>query len=229
MPRCRRNATIWADIAFTIHAKVADTPSRCYPLGSWPAALTASSAVSSPQWNDSDWLPSMSWMVEWAMRVIVRLSCPASLDSRPHIGTHKGHHCQEGIRTWPGDYACRRAGVTVLLVSSSQLPGPCRRAARGQAGAPAAAQRRGRTSLTLASGARSSRARKDWFAVVVYAGSRACSRCVAGGVVSQAPIRRRAGARAAAMTMCPGPGCSVMRSSAALAPAHAEVASAPGA
>ena len=35
------------------------------------------------------------------------------------------------------------------------------------------------------------------------------SRCVAGGVVSQAPIRRRASVRAAAMTMCPGPGCSV--------------------
>jgi len=35
--------------------------------------------------------------------------------------------------------------------------------------------------------------------------SRACSRCVAGGVVSQAPIRRRL-VRAAAMTMCPGPG-----------------------
>jgi hypothetical protein len=33
---------------------------------------------------------------------------------------------------------------------------------------------------------------------------------LAGGVVSQAPIRRRADVRAAAMTMCPGPGCSVM-------------------
>ena len=32
------------------------------------------------------------------------------------------------------------------------------------------------------------------------------SRCVACGVVSQAPIRRRASVRAAAMTMCPGPG-----------------------
>ena len=29
---------------------------------------------------------------------------------------------------------------------------------------------------------------------------------LAGGVVSQAPIRRRPGVRAAAMTMCPGPG-----------------------
>jgi hypothetical protein len=62
-----------------------------------------------------------------------------------------------------------------------------------------------------------------------YAGSRAGSRCVAGGVVSQAPIRRRAGVRAAAMTMCPGPGCSVRRSSAAQAPAHAARTSVPGA
>jgi hypothetical protein len=45
---------------------------------------------------------------------------------------------------------------------------------------------------------------------LAYAGSRAVSRCVAGGVVSQAPIRRRFDVRAAAMTMCPGPGCSVM-------------------
>jgi len=106
-------------------------------------------------------------------------------------GTHKGHPCQEGIRTWPGDYARRRAGLTVLLDLSSQLPGSSRRAARSQAGAPAAAQRRGRTSLTPASGGRSSKAGKDSSAVG-YLGSCACSRYVAGGVVSQAPIRRRA-------------------------------------
>src|SRR5690348_2943771 len=41
---------------------------------------------------------------------------------RTHIGTHKGHHCQEGVRSWPGDYARRRAGLTVLLDPSSQLP-----------------------------------------------------------------------------------------------------------
>jgi hypothetical protein len=52
---------------------------------------------------------------------------------------------------------------------------------------------------------------------------------LADGVISQAPIRRRPGMRAAAMTMCPGPGCSVMRSSAARAPAHAARASSPGA
>ena len=39
--------------------------------------------------------------------------------------------------------------------------------------------------------------------LAVWAG---CSRCVAGGVVWQAPIRRRASVRAAAMTMCPGTG-----------------------
>ena len=78
----------------------------------------------------------------------------------PHRGTHKGHHCQEGVRIWPGDYARRRAGLTVLLDPSPQLAGSSRRAARGQAGAPAAAQRRGRTSLTPAGGGRSWRARK---------------------------------------------------------------------
>jgi len=52
------------------------------------------------------------------------------------------------------------AGLAVLLDPSSQVPGSSRRAARGQAGVPAAAQRRGRTSLTPASGGRSSRARK---------------------------------------------------------------------
>ena len=23
---------------------------------------------------------------------------------RPLFGTHKGHHCQEGVRIWPGGY-----------------------------------------------------------------------------------------------------------------------------
>ena len=151
------------------------------------------------------------------------------LPRRTHIGTHKGHHCQEGVRIWPGDYARRRAGLTVLLDPSSPLPIPSRRAARSQAGAPAAAQRRGRTSLTPASGGRSSRARKELVVMFDCQVSRAGSRSVAGGVVSQAPIRRRASVRAAAMTMCPGPGCSVRRSSAALEPAHAGRASVPGA
>ncbi len=89
---------------------------------------------------------------------------------RPQFGTHEGHCCQEGIRTWPGDYARRRAGLTILLGPSSQLPVLPPRG-QGQAGAPAAAQRRGRTSLTPASGGRSSRARKgpvaDWLIRVV--------------------------------------------------------------
>jgi hypothetical protein len=68
-------------------------------------------------------------------------------------GTHEGHCCQESVRTWPGDCARRRAGLTILLDPSSQLPASSRRAVGGQAGAPAAAQRRGRTRLTPASGA----------------------------------------------------------------------------
>jgi hypothetical protein len=43
---------------------------------------------------------------------------------RARSGTHKGHRCQEGVRTLPGDQARRRAGLTVLLDPSSQLPGP---------------------------------------------------------------------------------------------------------
>jgi len=75
---------------------------------------------------------------------------------------------------------------------------------RGQAGAPAAAQRRGRTGWTPANGGRSWTARKGSFraclsGVVVVPG-------VAGGVVSQTPIRRPAGVRAGAMTMRPGTG-----------------------
>jgi hypothetical protein len=50
---------------------------------------------------------------------------------------------------------------------------PC---GRNQAGAPAAAQRRGRTSLIPASGGRSSRLRKVRLRLA-YQGSRACSRC----------------------------------------------------
>jgi hypothetical protein len=102
----------------------------------------------------------------------------------------------------------RQAGLTILLGPSSQVPGSSRRAARGQAGAPAAAQRRGRTSLTAASGGRSSRARKVSVAAWGVRG-RVGVPGVVGGVVSQAPIRRRASVRAAAMTICPGPGCSV--------------------
>ena len=47
-------------------------------------------------------------------------AAPAALN--PVCGTHKGHRCQEGIRIWPGGYARRRAGLTILLDPSSQLP-----------------------------------------------------------------------------------------------------------
>ena len=61
--------------------------------------------------------------------------------------------------------SCRPGWADCSSGSSSQVPGSSRRAARGQAGAPAAAQRRGRTSLTPASGGRSSEARKGSVAV----------------------------------------------------------------
>ena len=28
----------------------------------------------------------------------------AHVHARPIRGTHKGHHCQEGVRIWPGGY-----------------------------------------------------------------------------------------------------------------------------
>ena len=57
-----------------------------------------------------------------------------------------------------------------------------------------------------------------------------CVPGVAGGVVSQAPIRRRASVRAAAMTMCPGTGLlSQMIERGAGGLAHAAGASVPGA
>jgi hypothetical protein len=55
---------------------------------------------------------------------------PSAAASRAVGGTHKGHQCQEGVRTWPGDYARRRAGLTVFLDPSSRLPGSSCRAAR---------------------------------------------------------------------------------------------------
>jgi hypothetical protein len=73
---------------------------------------------------------------------------------------------------------CRRAGLTVLL----DLPRCCLvfpPRGRSQAGAPAAAQRRGRTSLTPASGGRSSRARKGRLGVGL------------SGVVCCFPVRGR--------------------------------------
>jgi len=64
----------------------------------------------------------------------------------------------------PAPVTMRAAGarVTILLDPSSRPPGSVRRAARSQAGAPVAAQRRGRTSLAPASGGGSSRLRKGW-------------------------------------------------------------------
>ena len=82
---------------------------------------------------------------------------------------------EEGVRIWPGDYARRRAGLTVLLDPSSQLPRSCRRG-QGQAGAPEAAQLQGRTSLTQASGGRFSRAGKGRLRLDCQ-GSCICSGC----------------------------------------------------
>ena len=105
----------------------------------------------------------------------------------PPIGTHKGHHCQEGVRIWPGSYARRQARLTVLLDTSSQLLDPVRHLAKRQARAPAAAQRRGRTSLTSTSGGRSSTSGEGPVCKLTYERSRAGSRCVRNSLVSTDP------------------------------------------
>ena len=92
-------------------------------------------------------------------------------------------------------------GLTVLRGSSSQLPGSRRRAGGVKAGAPAAAQWRGRTSLRPASGDGSWEAGK----IGVRAGCE--GRVVPGrgwrsGLASTHPAPPTCGA--AAMTMCPG-------------------------
>ncbi len=124
----------------------------------------------------SPWLRARSWP-GWSRRRTERL------------GTHKGQWCQEGMGYRPGGFAwCCRAGPDCSSGSSSQLPwftSPCW---RGQAGAPAAAQRRGRTSLRPASGDGSWEAGKIVFVLVLRV---VFVPGVAGGVVSQAPIRRR--------------------------------------
>jgi hypothetical protein len=133
---------------------------------------------------------------------------PVGDRTRTLIGTHEGHHCQEGVRIWPGWLRAPPGWADCSAGSSSRLPGPSRRAARGPAGAPAAAQRRGRTSLTPASGGRpSGRGRAG--CGLAYTGV-VCVFLARGwrsGLASTHPAPRQC---AAAMTICPGPGCSVM-------------------
>jgi hypothetical protein len=144
----------------------------------------------------------------------LRTRTPAIQDGRPGITEYRPAAPIRAISVkrayGPGPVTTRgrRAGLIILLDPSSQLPGLL--AARPGSGWSARSRAAARTN-ELDAGKR----RKiigggeglgcGW----ACQGSCACSRCVAGGVVSQAPIRRRASVRAAAMTMCPGPGCSV--------------------
>src|SRR4029077_18768901 len=123
----------------------------------------------------------------------------------PVIGTHKGHQCQEGIRTWPGDYApSGRADCSsgsFLAAARVFLP-------RGRGSSWSARSRAAARTNELDAGKRREiiEGGGGSFAVwlmrvrVLFPGA------LASGVVSQAPIRRRASVRAAAMTMCPGTG-----------------------
>jgi len=54
--------------------------------------------------------------------------CVARGAQRPLGGTHKGLHCQEGIRIWPGDYVHRRAGADCSSGSFLAAARSCRRA-----------------------------------------------------------------------------------------------------
>src|SRR5205807_6349832 len=87
-----------------------------------------------------------------------------------------------------------RAGLTVLLCPSSQLPGPA--AARPGSSWSARSRAAARTNELDAGERRKIIEGEEgvWLRLACQ-GSRAGSRRVAGGVVSQAPIRRRASAR----------------------------------
>jgi hypothetical protein len=95
-----------------------------------------------------------------------------------------------------GPVTARAAGLGQLFFWILPRSCPGLPAARPgvRAGAPAAAQRRGRTSLTPASGGRSLRARKGPVAIGL-SGVACWFPALVCGVVSQAPIRRRARAR----------------------------------
>jgi len=124
---------------------------------------------------------------------------------RSHQRTH-GDPCCQGA--WgSGPVACVRlpgwSDCFVPLADSCRLSG-CR-VVRGPAGAPGAAQWRGRTSWTAASCSRSSEARKRFSAGVGGvggAGSLVFPGCAVCGVVSHAPIRHLPGG--GAMTVLSG-------------------------
>ena len=46
--------------------------------------------------------------------------------SHTHLGTHKGNHCQESVRTWPGDYVLppglARLFFGVFLAAAQSFP-----------------------------------------------------------------------------------------------------------
>ena len=123
----------------------------------------------------------------------------------------------------------RAAGLGQLFfwILPRSCPGSSRRAARGQSWS--ARSRAAARTNELDAGKRrkivkgEEGAGCDWIVrgrvLVPGAGVRS-------GLTSTHPAPRQG---AAAMTICPGPGCSVMRSSAALAPAHAARTSSPGA
>jgi hypothetical protein len=112
---------------------------------------------------------------------------------RSHCGTHKGHQCQEGVRTWPGDYAppgwadCSSGS---FLAAARVFP-PCGLGSSWSARSRAAV----RTNELDAGRRREILEGEEGLPAVLAMRGRVRVPGVAGGVVSQAPIRRRVSAR----------------------------------
>jgi hypothetical protein len=100
-----------------------------------------------------------------------RSGCPEFAESvpplPPFVAPMRATFVKRAYEPGPATPCCLRAWPACSSGLPRSCPGfpPCR---RSQAAAPAAAQRRGRTSLTPASGGRSSRARKGRSAVLAY-------------------------------------------------------------
>jgi hypothetical protein len=139
------------------------------------------------------------------------------------------------VLVWPGDFrAVGLEGCLLLWWLCSQLPGSCRRAVPGPAGAPAAwapGKALARTN-ELDAGKRRPMIGSEESACWLRGLLGWCRWLVppvrvAGGVVSHAPIRRLPLCGGRHDRAIRGPGCSV-RSSSAAWPAHAILRARPG-
>jgi hypothetical protein len=77
------------------------------------AVLRRQIARPRPDWADRAVITALARRLPEHLR-LHRIVTPGTLcrsthkylcSQRPLFGTHEGHHCQEGVRTWPGGYA----------------------------------------------------------------------------------------------------------------------------